>query len=401
MLLFLSILGIFLSLILLYFNSGKNRSTVYLGVFFLLISLYGFYQYALLYSKSVVLIEIILAGLAIVVPPLYLIGPMLYWYIRSILADNSRLKRSDLWHLLPIIIYFLAALPYTFVPFSDKAEAAMEAVKDVAYIQTYNATILDQIFSVSAIYLSRPVLILLYTIWSGVLLIRYSMQRKLSKVFAGQYFMTKWLCLLLTFLIILEVTQILLIIKAFEMHFSELYFTLNVFRVFSALGLIGLIISPFFFPNILYGLPRLPVPVNALVSDVDATKQQSVAIPKNKLSLESDYLHHIYEKTESFMKEHQPYLQAEFNLSQLSVHIQVPAHHLGYYFREVKKQTFNDYRNEWRIKHAKNLINEGKASEMTLEAIGMLSGFSSRNAFITDFKKVEGISPGAYASRLN
>jgi AraC-like DNA-binding protein len=298
-------------------------------------------------------------------------------------------------------IYFLAALPYTFVPFSDKAEAAIEAVKDVAYIQTYNATVLDQIFPVAAIYLSRPILVLVYTLWSIGLLFRYSMQRKLSKVFAGQYFMTKWLYMLLTFLLILEVTQIFLIIKAFEMHFSALYFTLNVLRIFSAMGLIGLIISPFFFPAILYGLPRIPAPANPRVSDAEATKQQNNTTKRTRLNLESDYLHYIYEKTESFMKEHQPYLQAEFNLSQLSVHIQVPTHHLGYYFREVKKQTFNDYRNEWRINHAKKLIEEGKASEMTLEAIGMISGFSSRNAFITDFKKVEGVSPGAYASRLN
>jgi AraC-like DNA-binding protein len=101
------------------------------------------------------------------------------------------------------------------------------------------------------------------------------------------------------------------------------------------------------------------------------------------------------------MKELQPYLQPDCNLAYFSKLINIPSHHLSYYFREVKKQTFNDYRNEWRINHAKKLIKEGKASEMTLEAIGMLSGFSSRNAFITDFKKVEGISPGAYASRLN
>jgi hypothetical protein len=258
MLLFFSVLGIFLSLILLYFNSRKNRSTVYLGLFFLLVSLYSFYQYVLLYSKSVVLIEILLAGLAIVIPPLYLIGPILYWYIRSILTDNSRLKQKDLWHLLPMIIYFLAVLPYTFVPFSDKTEAAIEAVNDVSYIQTYNATVLDQIFSVSAIYLSRPILVLAYTLWSIGLLFRYSIQRRLSKVFAGQYFMTKWLYLLLTFLFILEVTQILLIIKAFDMHFSDLYFTLNILRILSAAGLIGLMISPFFFPAILYGLPQVP-----------------------------------------------------------------------------------------------------------------------------------------------
>lgn len=47
------------------------------------------------------------------------------------------------------------------------------------------------------------------------------------------------------------------------------------------------------------------------------------------------------------------------------------------------------------------MIHEGKASEMTLEAIGMISGFSSRNAFISDFKKHEGVSPGSYVAQNN
>jgi AraC-like DNA-binding protein len=51
-------------------------------------------------------------------------------------------------------------------------------------------------------------------------------------------------------------------------------------------------------------------------------------------------------------------------------------------------------------KHAKNLIKEGKNAELTLEAIGLLSGFSSRNTFFTAFKKAEGISPGSYAAKF-
>jgi YesN/AraC family two-component response regulator len=43
-------------------------------------------------------------------------------------------------------------------------------------------------------------------------------------------------------------------------------------------------------------------------------------------------------------------------------------HNLAYYFREENKQTFSDYRNEWRVEHAKNLIREGKSNDLTLEA---------------------------------
>jgi AraC-like DNA-binding protein len=400
MLLFLSILGLFLSLILLYFNTRKNVSTIYLGGFFLLISLYGFYQYVLLYSKSVFLNELLLVGFAIVFPPLYLIGPMMYWYIRSILTDNSQLKRRDLWHLLPMIIFFLAALPYTFVPFSDKVEAATEVVKDVGFMQTYNGTILDQIFSVSAIYLSRPILVLVYTLWSMGLLLRYSMQRKVYAVFSRQYFMTKWLCLLLGFLLVLVVTQILLIIKVFAMDFSELFFSLNVLRILSVSGLMGLLISPFFFPAILYGLPRIPESV--LTSNTEKVDPDQVpGNPEKKANhFETEYIHFINQKADFCMKEVQPYLQPDFNMAHLSVHIQIPVHHLSYYFREEKKQHFNDYRNEWRINHAKDLIKEGKADEFTLETIGLLSGFSSRNTFLTTFKKVEGITPSTCAAQM-
>jgi len=300
-----------------------------------------------------------------------------------------------------MIIYLLAAIPYTFIPWSDKVEAATEAVKDVAYIQTYKATVLEEIFSVSAIYLSRPILVLIYTLWSIVLLVRFSMQRKVSRVFARQYFMTKWLCLFLLFILILVVTHVLLIIRVFAMDFSELFFTLNLLRILSIAGLAGLLISPFFFPEILYGLPRFPESDRSLTAKNEGRMLLNDEGKNHQFHLESNYLVSINQKAEFCMKEHQPYLQPDCNLAYFSKLTDIPTHHLAYYFKEVKKQHFNDFRNEWRINHAKSLIQEGKASELTLEAIGTLSGFSSRNAFITDFKKFEGVSPGTYAARFN
>ena len=101
------------------------------------------------------------------------------------------------------------------------------------------------------------------------------------------------------------------------------------------------------------------------------------------------------------MEEDQPYLQADCNLAFLSKLLDLPVHHLAYYFREERKQYFNDFRNEYRVKHAKNLIRRGKAKEMTLEAIGLLSGFSNRKTFIASFKKVEGVTPGIFLSQFD
>jgi AraC-like DNA-binding protein len=212
--------------------------------------------------------------------------------------------------------------------------------------------------------------------------------------------MKKWLCLLLGFLLMLESSQILLIFRAFEMHYSYLYFTVNVIRIFSVAGLIGLLVSPFFFPAILYGLPRFRESDGLLSSADGGRKILNNEMKNQHFQLESNYLISISQKADFCMKELQPFLQPDFNLAQLSVNTQIPVHHLSYFFREEKKQHFNDYRNEWRINYAKNLIRKGRANEFTLETIGLQSGFSSRNTFLTAFKKVEGITPSAYAAQF-
>ena len=401
MLAFLSLLGIFLSVILLLFNARKFMSSVYLGLFFFLISLYGLYQYILLYSKSVTLISLFLFNLPLFVSPIYLIGPMFYWYIRSVLSDDPKLKRSDFWHFVPMIVYFISALPNVFVPWHEKVEAAEMAVRNGEYIMIYKPTLLSEVLPALFIFLARLFLVLGYTLWSIGLFVNYVVKKKSSAVLSEQQFMKKWLCCLLGFLLVLVVSQIFLVIKSFAMHFSDLFFTISVIRIISVIGLTGLLISPFFFPIVLYGLPRMPEPEKKIKQQIDRTEKRPHIHELMTSSFESDYLKSIGQKANYFMEKQQLYLEPDCNIAYFSKQINVPAHHLAYYFREIKKQPFNDFRNEWRVNHAKILIQEGKANEITLEAIGSLSGFSSRNAFINDFKKSEGVPPSVYASRFN
>ncbi|MCX6224522.1 MAG: helix-turn-helix domain-containing protein [Bacteroidia bacterium] len=114
--------------------------------------------------------------------------------------------------------------------------------------------------------------------------------------------------------------------------------------------------------------------------------------------LESDYLQSIGRGADAFMEKFQAYTNSGFNLAELSLLIHVPVHHLAYYFREEKKQSFTEYRNEWRVKHAKNLMKKGKNIEMTLEAIGLLSGFPNRDSFRAAFHRIEGVTPAVYIS---
>ncbi|MEE4177105.1 MAG: helix-turn-helix domain-containing protein [Bacteroides sp.] len=396
MLLFFSILGIFLSVLLLSFNARRNTTTHYLGSFFFLLSLYMLAQWGLLYSKSVPVVTGLLASFSLVFPPLYLTGPMLFWYVRSVLNDQNKLSKRDLWHLLPMLIYFLAGLPFTFtVPLSEKAAIAREVVSNVGVMQAYALTFLSRFFGVADIYLSRPLLVLGYTLWSMGLIARYYSQNKLKGVFKSQYFMLKFLVLLTGLVFLMSTTHIILIIDTFKLDFSEISFGVNLVRIISILGLTGLLISPFLFPEILYGLPRMPVSRNKDLKETDNIQDEETK--KSPVHFEKQYLELIERRMDELMENDQPYLSTDFNINQLAVQIGVPVHHLAYYFREVRKETFSDYRNKWRVKHAKKLIEEGKTSQLTLEAIATLAGFSNRNSFRSVFQKIEGICPSTFA----
>jgi AraC-like DNA-binding protein len=420
MILFLSITGVFLSILLIYFNVKSYRTSLYLGLFFLLISLYGLFQYILLFSNSEFWITVFLLLIPILGTTFYLIGPVLFLYVRSVISDNHRLKKTDWWHLLPAIIFFVSALPDLFTPISIKFEAAAAIAQNTDEIGNYHPTLLSALISYPALFLSRPLLILGYTVSALILLAGYMMNPDKKSVFTGLLFMPRWLAILLGSMLFLLVSHILLLFD-FTTGKLNLIFLLETLRVISVVSLTGLLISPFFFPGILYGLPRLPEtgkisgknrheplpPTHNIPAAINPAQETTpvltLHVEKSKPAppvFESEYIGLIDKRTEECMQEFQPYLQQDFNLAQLSVLLKIPAHHLAYYFREVKQMSFTDFRNRRRVEHAKKLIREGKSTDLTLEAIGILSGFSSRNTFLTAFKKAEGITPNDFRTQI-
>lgn len=422
MTIFFSITGLVLSSILLYFNARRYLSSTYLGLFFFLISLYAFIYEIIAFSKSVVLISIVYQHFGF---PTYLIGPVLYFYIRSVLTDNSSLRKRDLLHLIPALVFLIATFPYLFTPYAYKLEIARHIAQNAGYIAQIEPTVLYRFLSNEVVYLSRPVLVLGYLLWTIGMVIRFVRKQKDSLVLRHQRYMLKWISVLLFFLLLLVAAHIFLIHESFVIMNQDFLKTLTLVNLISAIGITGLLISPFFFPSILYGLPRFSLAQAAIQPSgfprsAELIKKSPITIVENETvprshrdfpestppekqrilrTFESDYLLKIRLKVEDCMREEKPYLQPGCNLALLSKLINIPAHHLAYSFREEKQQPFNEYRNEWRIRHAKELIREGKSRELTLEAIGLLSGFSTRNTFYTAFRKIEGFPPSAFVDK--
>lgn len=395
MIVYLSITGIFISAILLYYNAANYKSSVYLGLYFMTVCFYGINQQVVLWSNSVFWISIIATNFTFL---LYLIGPLSYLYIRSIVSDDARLKKTDVLHLIPMLIFLLASLPYILTSYDYKTEIARRIIQNREFLANYNFTVLSEWFSIQAVYVSRPFIALIYIFFSGKLIWKFFYANTTKAI---DRFTKNWLITFFNFQSVLVFNHLLYILIKFNNQNHTLTVLETAFNFLSVVGMMGLIISPILFPRILYGFPIILEGVQRIKEQNE--NQMSIKKESNKKSktYDSDYMIYIEEEIDRIMAQNKLYLQKDLNLPQLSVLLTIPTHHLAYFFSAYKKMTFSDYRTILRIEYAKELMIGHTTNNLTLEGIALLSGFSNRNNFTQSFKKVEGTTPSSFITNCN
>jgi hypothetical protein len=128
--------GIFTSFILIYYLSSLNRSNGFLALFFLNCNLIVLVYYGLHYTH-----DIFWEGVCFVhwLPLSFLLGPFLFFYVKTLVTDNHKLEKSDLLHLIPAAFVVVNCLPFTSLPFDEKARIAHEIINITKNIRsTFN-----------------------------------------------------------------------------------------------------------------------------------------------------------------------------------------------------------------------------------------------------------------------
>lgn len=391
MLLYLSLLGFLLAGILLVFSIKKHQSSKYLAAFFLLVSLYKLNEYVILYSGSVFWNAVISSNFTFLH---YLIGPFFYFYSRSIIHQRKRISRLDLVHFIPAFVFLIALIPYISTPFKHKIEIGQLIANSPGFLSSFKPTILSDWFSVKIIYLSRPFSILAYSLYSLWIYISSKIDLKNQAPSSQDRLMHKWLIVLFLVVPISFIFHWLIVFYSFQEDISILYLEGNLLMQLSYLSFTLLIISPLLFPQILYGIMY---PDQEQARNIGPNLNgMKVEYEKPQPNVDKEYFNQIGILVGEFLAERKSYLLPGYNLNQLADEMNLPVHHLSYYFREIRQQNFTDYKNELRVKYACELIMNEKFKEMTLEAIGEKAGFSSRVTFLRAFKKVTNQTPGNF-----
>lgn len=403
---YISLLGMALSLPLFFYDGGFKKAKAFLAGFIFLSSLSYFIQSTFIFSHSLRLIMWFAAGLP---STAYLIGPFAYFYVRSILRDDTRLSKTDYLHFLVFLFVFIGTLPYIFSDMEYKLKVA-EVIKSNAWGQfkQYRPNALVPPFINR--YL-RPTHALAYSIALCAMLYQYRGKLFNSGNISYDFRITRrWILFFSGFFLITSTLFLILSLSFDASNKSAFISRTHTLMIVFSFCFVLMILSLLFFPHILYGLPVRHTPLPAAITVPDAVaaspgeaeqgafSDDEAILPEkenHEQLFSENYLQTIAQKIEEWIRgEH--YLDKDCTLPVLAVQMQIPLHHFSYYFNSILKVKFTDWRNSLRVNYAKSLIDQNATRSITMEALARNCGFASQTTFNRAFKNVLGVTPSQY-----
>ena len=397
---YLSGLSMFLALVTFFYNKGYQGANRFLAAFLFLSALYFLIQFVFIYSNSLVWMAFFSSGFASLY---YLIGPLGFFYVRSVLRDSARISGWDYVHFVPFLVVFSGIIPYIFSSWDHKLELA-HAIMQNEWKQI-NALRPHLWFTSSQNEFLRLIQSLFYGIAWWVHFLKNRTNRLAQH--PHQYHLIKrWLFLFCALYSLLIVFRLWFgVAQIFSPDRATIMPLIHYTNLIASLVFLTLNVCLFLFPQILYGLPAYQVSYRPLTST--APSGTSTRFPGAE-PVESDpkgeelaqffsaeYLKNITTVLAEWVSQ-QRFLESESTMAQLSLQTGIPQHHLSYYFNNISPHKFTDWRNQLKVDCAKQLMQQGFADKSTLDALALEAGFNSRATFFRVFKKMEGMTPAEF-----
>ncbi len=357
-------LGVSQGIFLLVNKSAKNNANKFLGV--LVLSILPFFLVPFLYRYRLLDNFPYFVGVSRLVP--FLIGPLVYLYVRACTQKGFEM-RPLLWlHFLPVLFEIFYSMPIFLLSGPEK----------VAHHVTFSkvGAVIDPPFT----YLIKSAVAFVYFAISTKLIFQYRRYVNNSTAAIDTAF-HRWL---LAFIIVLSFPVLGLLSFVFAQF--NAYSSIILF-----LGLLSFLLSIFIAtlvkPQIFHAFPhQMPIPESA------EEQKQKYENSRLQTAQKDKYL----EKLKTFMATEKPYQSPELTLSQLSEKVKIPAHYLSQIINEKLNCNFLDFVNGYRVEDAKEKLVDPKFEHYTIVSVAYEAGFNSKSTFYAAFKKVTGMTPSKY-----
>lgn len=115
-----------------------------------------------------------------------------------------------------------------------------------------------------------------------------------------------------------------------------------------------------------------------------------------KSLVSQEYVEQYRAELKTLMSTEKPYLNPHLTLAEVGQLLEIPANQLSQILNAGFDQNFSEFINSYRVQHFKSLLKNPDKKQFTILAIAYESGFNSKSAFNSFFKRSEGMTPKAY-----
>ncbi|WP_232817803.1 helix-turn-helix domain-containing protein [Winogradskyella tangerina] len=309
-----------------------------------------------------------------------LIGPVVYFYTKSLLNSSFRLSKKDYLHFIPAILYAI----YSLVVF----------VTDKLILDEYYFYADQKDKDLADWYQMAGLISMVYYL---IISLRYYFNYKrllFEKVSYAESILFVWIRNFMIAFLGLLVLRVLFFIfdKDWGNFGSQFWYYLAFSVVFYYIAITG-------YSNIIKQITlegeKLKV-VNVFVDE-------EVESPETKDELkELDKDHAIWKsKLSDLMKDKRLFENPRLTLSDVAQELNITTKTVSSAVNSGFNMNFNDFINHYRIEAVKDKLNKGEHNSTTLLGIALDSGFNSKATFNRAFKKSTSLSPKDYIEKLS
>ena len=293
-----------------------------------------------------------------------LLGPMIFFYVRTSVDASYLFKTPRLVHGIPALIHLSLLVPLVFVG-PDLRATYIDSYRDLELYRSMVPRVPIGFVVTSC-----------YAVAAFVWIRRFETHVTQVASF-GDALRIRWLRWFTGLLVIL-------------LFFLGLFMLPELDQLAGAGALMAFMTTVLFIalvrPNVFHG-----VPAALQLSEEDTNKEKYGASQLDETQ-KTDHLDVLLRHFGTA----RPYLQQELTLRDVAKQINIPYRYVSQVVNEKLDQNFMDFVNSYRIEAAKAMLLDPEWSHLTIDGIAGEAGFNSRSAFYTAFKKVTGTTPGIF-----
>ena len=295
--------------------------------------------------------------LATSTPVIFMLGPLIYLYICSLVNPNFTFSRGTLIHFIPVLVCIAAILPFYLQSSTFKINYIQQSVAGPVELPASRAYFYGFGLLQNGLYW--------WLCYSAIGSLNHEIKPfikrwllRITVVYGGFL-----ICYLLVFVLFLAV----------DFYLREIRYG----------GYLLLSFSVHLYSYLLLQESRPVEKIHGTRKYMNSTlgSREITTVKKQLLEL---------------MEREKPYLDSTLRLEQVANRLEVSAHQLSQVINTECNTNFNAFINRYRIREAKQMLHSDRFASYSLEGIAMECGFGNRTSFYRAFRKQTGTTPADF-----